>query len=181
MSRVGKMPVEVPSGVEVKVTGTHVSVKGPKGQMEHTFPEVLGIALEDGSVNVTRHSDDKFVRSMHGTARAVISNMVVGVSEGFFKELEIQGVGYRAELQGKNLILNVGFSHPVEFVPPEGISFEVEGRNDQIKVLGYDKQAVGQLAAEIRNVRPPEPYKGKGIRYKGEYVRRKAGKAGKAI
>ncbi|KAA3646989.1 MAG: 50S ribosomal protein L6 [Chloroflexi bacterium] len=181
MSRVGKMPVEIPSGVEVKVNGTQVSVKGPKGQLEHTFPEVVGIAIEDGSVNVTRESDDKFVRSMHGTARAVISNMVVGVSEGFFKELEIQGVGYRAELQGKNLILNVGFSHPVEFVPPEGISFEVEGRNDQIKVLGYDKQAVGQLAAEIRNTRPPEPYKGKGIRYKGEYVRRKAGKAGKAI
>lgn len=181
MSRVGKMPVEIPSGVEVDIKGSHVRVKGPKGQMEHTFPSGVSIAVEDGSVNVTRESDDKFVRAMHGTARAVINNMVVGVSEGFEKELEIQGVGYRAELQGKNLILNVGYSHPVEFVPPEGISFEVEGRNDQIKVLGYDKQAVGQLAAEIRGTRPPEPYKGKGIRYKGEYVRRKAGKAGKAI
>jgi large subunit ribosomal protein L6 len=149
--------------------------------MEHTFPSVVSFAVEDGTLNVTRESDEKFVRSMHGTARAVINNMVVGVSEGFMKELEVQGVGYRAEMQGKNLILHVGYSHPVEFVPPEGISYEVEGRNDQIKVLGYDKQAVGQLAAEIRNVRPPEPYKGKGIRYKGEYVRLKAGKAGKAI
>ena len=181
MSRIGKMPVEIPAGVEVEVKGARIRVKGPKGEMEHTFPHVVHIAVEESGVMVSRASDEKFVRAMHGTTRAVISNMVVGVSDGFQKELEIQGVGYRAEMQGKNLILNVGYSHPVEFVPPEGISFEVEGRNDQIRVMGYDKQAVGQLAAEIRKVRPPEPYKGKGIRYKGEYVRRKAGKAGKAI
>jgi large subunit ribosomal protein L6 len=167
--------------VEVQVEGTFVRVKGPKGQMEHTFPPVVNIAMEDGTLHVKPLSEQKFDRAMHGTTRSVINNMVVGVTDGFVKELEIQGVGYRAELQGKNLTLTVGYSHPVVIEPPEGISFEVGERNNEIKVAGYDKRAVGQMAADIRKIRPPEPYKGKGIRYKGEYVRRKAGKAGKAI
>jgi len=181
VSRIGRLPVEVPSGVEVDIKGSHVRVKGPKGELEHTFPPVIDITFEDGTITVTRKSDEKFHRSMHGTARSVINNMVVGVSEGFEKELEIQGVGYRAELEGKNLVINVGFSHPVTIEPPEGVTFEVDNRNREIKVTGHDKQAVGQIAAVIRRVRPPEPYKGKGIRYKGEYVRRKAGKAGKVM
>jgi large subunit ribosomal protein L6 len=181
MSRIGKMPVEVPSGVDVEIKGTSVRVKGPKGELAHTFPEVVGIALEDGKVNVTRLGDEKFHRAMHGTARAVISNMVVGVSTGFEKHLEIHGVGYRAELKGKSLVLSVGYSHTVEITPPEGIDFKVGERNDRVSVYGYDKQVVGETAANIRKTRPPEPYKGKGIRYVGEYVRRKAGKAGKAI
>ena len=176
MSRVGRLPIEVPSGVDVEIKGSHVRVKGPKGELAHTFPAVVDIALEEGQVKVERHSDEKFHRSMHGTARAVIQNMITGVSEGFEKFLEIHGVGYRAEMSGKNLVINVGYSHPVEVVPPEGISFEVLERNNLIRVSGYDKQVVGQISAEIRKVRPPEPYKGKGIRYRGEYVRRKAGK-----
>ena len=181
MSRVGRSPVAVPQDVDVEVKGTHIRVKGPKGEMTHIFPPVVTIEMEDGQIVVKRRSDDKFHRSMHGTARAVIQNMVTGVSDGFEKFLEIQGVGYRAEMQGKNLIISVGYSHPVEVVPPEGIEFEVLERNNIIRVAGYDKQAVGQTAAEIREIRPPEPYKGKGIRYQGEYVRRKAGKAGKAV
>jgi large subunit ribosomal protein L6 len=176
MSRVGRLPIEVPSGVDVEIKGSHVRVKGPKGELAHTFPAVIDIALEDGQVKVTRRSEEKFHRSMHGTARAVIQNMVTGVSEGFEKFLEIHGVGYRAEMSGKNMIINVGYSHPVEVVPPEGITFEVLERNNLIRVSGYDKQVVGQISAEIRKIRPPEPYKGKGIRYRGEYVRRKAGK-----
>jgi large subunit ribosomal protein L6 len=181
MSRVGRSPVAVPQGVDIEVKGTHIRVKGPKGEMSHIFPPVVTIEMEDGQIVVKRQSDEKFHRSMHGTARAVIQNMVTGVSDGFEKFLEIQGVGYRAEMQGKNLIVNVGYSHPVEVVPPEGIEFEVLERNNIIRVAGYDKQVVGQTAAEIREIRPPEPYKGKGIRYRGEYVRRKAGKAGKAV
>ena len=181
MSRVGKMPVEIPQGVEVEVKGTFVQVKGPKGVLSHTFPPVIDIEKEDGTITVKRHSEEKFQRSMHGTARAVIQNMVTGVNDGFEKFLEIVGVGYRAEMQGKNMIINVGFSHPVEIEPPDGITFEVLERNNVIRVSGYDKQVVGQISAEIRKVRPPEPYKGKGIRYRGEYVRLKPGKAGKAI
>lgn len=181
MSRVGRLPVQIPQGVEIEVKGTSVRVKGPKGEMSHTFPPVISIEKEDGQVNISRKSDEKFHRSMHGTARAVIQNMVTGVSEGFEKFLEIQGVGYRAEMKGKNLVLSVGYSHPVEMEPPAGVTFEVLERNNIIRVAGYDKQVVGQIAAEIRGVRPPEPYKGKGIRYRGEYVRRKAGKAGKAV
>ena len=176
MSRVGRLPIEVPGGVDIEIKGSHIRVKGPKGELAHTFPAVVDIALEDGQVKVTRHSEEKFHRSMHGTARAVIQNMITGVSEGFEKFLEIHGVGYRAEMSGKNMIINVGYSHPVEVVPPEGITFEVLERNNLIKVSGYDKQVVGQISAEIRKIRPPEPYKGKGIRYRGEYVRRKAGK-----
>lgn len=181
MSRVGRLPIEVPGGVNVEVKGHTVNVKGPKGEMSHTFPPVIDIEVEDGQITVKRKSEEKFHRSMHGTARALIQNMVTGVHEGFERFLEIHGVGYRAEMQGKNLILSVGYSHPVEMAPPEGITFEVLERNNVIRVSGYNKQVVGQISAEIRKVRPPEPYKGKGIRYRGEYVRRKAGKAGKAL
>jgi large subunit ribosomal protein L6 len=181
MSRVGRLPIEVPQGVDVEIKGTHIRVKGPKGELSHTFPPVVDIEMEDGNITVKRHSEEKFHRSMHGTTRSLIQNMVTGVSQGFERILEIHGVGYRAELKGKNLVVNVGFSHPVEIEPPEGITFEVLERNNVIRVFGHNKQVVGQIAAEIRKVRPPEPYKGKGIRYRGEYVRRKPGKAGKAI
>lgn len=180
MSRIGRLPVEIPAGVDVEVKGTSVHIKGPKGELSHTFPPVVEIKMQDGQINVERLSEEKFHRSMHGTARSVIQNMVTGVSEGFEKFLEIQGVGYRAEMKGKNLELSVGYSHPKEIEPPQGIEFEVLERNNIIRIFGYDKQAVGQMAAVIRKIRPPEPYKGKGIRYRGEHVRRKAGKAGKA-
>lgn len=179
MSRIGRLPVEIPSGVDVKIDGTHVKIKGPKGELEYMFSHELSLAVEDGSIVVARPSDEKAYRALHGTTRALISNMVIGVTEGFSKDLELVGVGYRANLEGKNLVLNVGYSHPVEFEPPEGIEFEVADRNQKITVSGIDKQKVGQIAADIRKVRPPEPYKGKGIRYSGEYIRRKAGKAGK--
>jgi large subunit ribosomal protein L6 len=176
------LPIEIPSGVEVKIDGTYVKVKGPKGELSHVFPPVVDIVFEDGSISVNRLSEEKFHRAMHGTARAVINNMVIGVSNGFEKELEIQGVGYRSELIDNNLVLHVGYSHTVTIEPLEGISFEImDSRGREFKVIGYDKQVVGQMAAVIRKVRPPEPYKGKGIRYKGEYVRRKPGKAGKAL
>lgn len=179
MSRIGRMPIVVPDGVDVEIKGTRVHVKGPKGEMVHTFPSSMDISFDDGEVTVKRPSDDREQRAFHGMTRALINNMVVGVSDGFEKILEINGVGYRAELDDKNLVLNVGYSHPVVINPPEGIEFEVENRSRQIKVMGYDKQAVGEIAAVIRKVRPPEPYKGKGIRYVGEHIRRKAGKAGK--
>ncbi len=182
MSRVGRLPVEVPKGVEVEIKGTSVRVKGPKGELSHTFPPVVKITKEDGVITIERQSDQKFHRAMHGTARAVINNMVTGVSAGFERILEINGVGYRAEMDGKNLIINVGYSHPVIVEPPEGITFVAEGdRARQIKVLGYDKQVVGQVAANIRKIRPPEPYKGKGIKYLEEYIKRKPGKAGKVV
>ena len=180
MSRIGRMPIDIPSGVNVDISGLKVNIKGPKGELSHTFPSVIEISREGEQIVVNRTSDEKFSRSMHGTARALLSNMVVGVSEGFSKTLEVHGVGYRAELKGKQLILHVGYSHPVEFSDVEGISFEIDEKNGEIKVLGNDKIMVGEVAARIRKVRPPEPYKGKGIRYQGEYVRRKAGKAGKA-
>jgi large subunit ribosomal protein L6 len=173
------LPVEVPTGVEVKIDGPHVKIKGPKGELEFVFSQHIDISLDEGVISVKRPSDAREMRSLHGTTRALIQNMIIGVSEGFQKELELVGVGYRANMEGKNLVLNVGYSHPVEIVPPDGINFEVGDRNQQIFISGIDKQAVGQIAADIRKVRPPEPYKGKGIRYKGEYIRRKAGKAGK--
>jgi large subunit ribosomal protein L6 len=173
------MPVGVPQGVDVEIKGSHVRVKGPKGQLEHTFPAAMDIFMEDGQITVKRPSDERTHRSLHGMTRALINNMVVGVTEGFEKVLEVNGVGYRAELKGKTLVLNVGYSHPVEIEPPDGIVFDVDTRARQIKVQGYDKAAVGQVAANIRNVRPPEPYKGKGIKYLDERIRRKAGKAGK--
>lgn len=179
MSRVGRLPIEVPAGVDIKIDGSYLKVKGPKGEMEFTFTPEMKIKQEDGKIVVERPSDQPMHRALHGTTRAIINNMVVGVSKGFERVLEIEGVGYRAELDGKNLIVNVGFSHPVVVEPPEGISFDVDMKVRQIKVSGYDKQVVGQTAAEIRKLRPPEPYKGKGIRYQGEYIRRKAGKAGK--
>ena len=179
MSRIGRLPVAIPSGVQVDVQGSNVHVKGPKGELKRTFSALIGIALENGQVVVTRRSDNAAERALHGTTRAVIANMVHGVSSGFEVVLEVDGVGYRAELQGKDLALFVGYSHPVKFPPPAGISFEVDLKTRQIKVLGYDREVVGQTAAEIRRVRPPEPYHGKGIRYAGERIRRKAGKAGK--
>ena len=181
MSRVGRMPVEVPSGVQVDVKGSNVHVKGPKGELKRTFSPRIGIKVDGNVVTVERKSDAPAERALHGTTRALIANMVHGVSTGFEVVLEIEGVGYRAEVNGKKLVLNVGYSHPVEMDPPEGISFEADSKTRQIKVLGYDKEQVGQVAADIRNVRPPEPYHGKGIRYAGEYIRRKAGKAGKGV
>lgn len=179
MSRIGRMPVVVPQNVNIEIKGTNVRVKGPKGELQHTFPASMDISFEDGQIEVKRPSDQRTHRAMHGMTRALINNMVVGVSSGFEKVLEINGVGYRAEMQGKNLVLNVGYSHPVVIEPPHGIEFDVDMKIRQIKVRGYDKQAVGQMAADIRKVRPPEPYKGKGIKYLEEKLRRKAGKAGK--
>ncbi|MEI5909209.1 50S ribosomal protein L6 [Bacillus spongiae] len=178
MSRVGKKPVEVPAGVTVTIEANTVTVKGPKGELSRTFNQDMKVELEGNVVNVTRPSDNKEHRALHGTTRALIANMVEGVSKGFEKSLELIGVGYRAQKQGKNLILNVGYSHPVEMEPEKGIEIEVPS-NTKVIVKGTDKERVGALAANIRQVRPPEPYKGKGIRYEGEYVRRKEGKTGK--
>jgi len=177
MSRIGKIPVSLPDKVKVKLEGSDVLVEGPKGKLSYTMPEGISAAMEDDTtLVVSRASDSRKHRSLHGTIRSVVSNMVEGVSEGFVKELEIQGVGYRAALKGKELDLQLGFSHEVRHPIPEGVSVAVE-ENTKIKIEGIDKQVVGQFAAEIRSYRPPEPYKGKGIRYKGEYVRRKAGKS----
>jgi len=171
--------VAVPNGVQIDVQGSDVQVKGPKGELKRTFSPLVGIALENGQVVVTRKSDNPKERALHGTTRAVIVNMVHCVSSGFEVVLAVEGVGYRAEMSGKDLSLFVGYSHPVKVEPPIGISFEVDQKTRQIKVLGYDREVVGQIASEIRRVRPPEPYHGKGIRYLGEKIRRKAGKAGK--
>jgi large subunit ribosomal protein L6 len=179
VSRIGRLPVAVPSGVQIDVQGSDVHVKGPKGELKRTFSPEIGIALEDGNIVITRKSDHPRERALHGTTRALVANMVRGVSSGFETVLQVEGVGYRAELQGKDLALFVGYSHPVKFPPPTGISFEVDQKTRQIKVMGFDREVVGQTAAEIRRVRPPEPYHGKGIRYLGERIRRKAGKAGK--
>ncbi len=179
MSRIGRLPVVVPNGVQVNVQGSDVHVKGPKGELKRSFSSLMDIALENGQVVIKRKSDNASERALHGTTRAVIANMIHGVSSGFEVALQVEGVGYRAELQGKDLALFVGYSHPVKMEPPAGISFEVDQKTRVIKVLGYDREVVGQTAAEIRGVRPPEPYHGKGIRYVGEKVRRKAGKAGK--
>lgn len=180
MSRIGRKPITVPAGVDVKIDeGNAVLVKGPKGELRATFAESLTFEREDGTITVLRPNDERRNRALHGLTRTLLNNMIVGVTDGFRKGLEIQGVGYRASLDGKSLVLNVGFSHPVRIVPAEGVAFALEGQN-RISVTGYDKQRVGEEAARIRRVRPPEPYKGKGIRYEGEYVRRKAGKAGKA-
>jgi large subunit ribosomal protein L6 len=179
VSRIGRMPVVVPAGVEVEIKGTYVRVKGPRGQMEHVFPADMQIVKEGTEIHVQRPSDLNTHRALHGMTRALINNMVVGVSTGFDKVLEINGVGYRAEMSGKNLVLYVGFSHPVTVEPPAGISFEADAKTRQIKIKGFDKQAIGQVAADIRKIRPPEPYKGKGIKYLEEKIRRKAGKTGK--
>jgi large subunit ribosomal protein L6 len=173
------MPIVIPSDVDVQIKGSHVRVKGPKGEMQHTFPSGVEISKDDGVLSVSRVSDERTHRALHGMTRALINNMVVGVSTGFEKVLEVNGVGYRAEMSGNNLVLYVGFSHPVVVEPPEGISFEVDARTRQVKVMGYNKEHVGQVASDIRKVRPPEPYQGKGIKYLDEKIRRKAGKTGK--
>lgn len=178
MSRIGRMPITIPQGVTVDVNKSTVRVKGPKGELSRSFDPDMQISLEDGTLIVQRPTDRRRHRALHGLTRSLLNNMVVGVSEGFVRRLEIQGVGYRAGLEGKNLVLNVGYSHPVVVEPPDGISFQVEKNYREISVSGVDKEMVGEMAARIRRVRPPEPYKGKGIRYEGEYVRRKAGKAG---
>jgi large subunit ribosomal protein L6 len=179
MSRIGKLPIPLAKNVEVAVDGSNVRVKGPKGELSRTFPEGVSIAVDDGRVVVTRANDEKKTRALHGLSRSLLNNMVTGVSEGFTRTLELQGVGYRATQAGPKVTLAVGYSHPVEIAPPDGITLEVDGTT-RVHVKGIDKELVGQVAANIRKVRKPEPYKGKGIRYLGERVRRKAGKAGKA-
>ncbi len=178
MSRIGKRPIELPAKVEVTIDGQKVSVKGPKGQLSRVLPEGVKIDKEGTTLSVTRVNESRMARQRHGLCRTLVSNMVDGVSQGFQKKLEIQGVGYRAQVQGSNLILNVGYSKPVEIIPPAGIQMAVEGTTN-VTVSGIDKELVGNTAARIRDVRPPEVYKGKGIRYAGEVVRRKAGKSGK--
>ena len=179
MSRIGKMPVALPQGVTVSIDGTTVKVKGPKGELTQTFHPDMTIRQEDGKIVVATPEDPAY-NAMHGLVRALLNNMVVGVTDGFKKTLEIEGVGYRGELQGKNLVFALGFSHPVPVQAPPGINFSVDKTQRVITIEGADRQMVGQVAANIRGLRPPEPYKGKGIRYQGEKVRRKAGKAGKA-
>jgi large subunit ribosomal protein L6 len=176
VSRIGKLPIIIPTGVQVELNGNNVKVKGPKGELKRSFSPVIGIAQEADRVLVTRSSEEKNVRALHGTTRAVLQNMVTGVSTGFQKTLEIQGVGYKAEMDGKVLVINAGYSHPVKVEPPIGIEFEVAEKNRYIVIKGSNKEDVGQVAADVRKIRPPEPYKGKGIRYLGERVRRKAGK-----
>jgi len=177
MSRVGKQPISIPDGVTVSVSGETVSVKGPKGQLSERVPAEISVAVDGGQVQVTRPDDRTTTRALHGLTRALVANMVTGVTSEFSKELEIQGIGYRAESKGKTLVLNVGYSHPVEMPVPEGLKVSVD-RNVIVKIEGASRQQVGQFAANIRSVRPPEPYKGKGIRYLDEQVRRKVGKAG---
>lgn len=178
MSRIGNKPVIIPAGVTVTQNGNQITVKGPKGELTREFSPNITIHIGENEVTLTRPDDTKENKSLHGTMRANLNNMVVGVSEGFQKALELIGVGYRAQLQGKKLVLNVGYSHPVEFETPEGIQIEVPS-NTSIIIKGSNKENVGELAANIRGTRPPEPYKGKGIRYVGEHVRRKEGKTGK--
>jgi large subunit ribosomal protein L6 len=179
MSRIGLAPISLPSGVEVSVEGTSVTVKGTRGTLQRTFSDRVSFAVTDGVVTVARHDEERESKALHGLSRALLNNMVVGVSEGFQRELLTVGVGYRASLQGKLLELLVGFSHPVKVPAPDGIEFEVP-EPTRIIIRGIDKELVGQVAADIRSVRPPEPYKGKGIRYSDEKIRRKAGKSGVA-
>ena len=179
MSRIGQSPIPIPSGVNVGLSGDRVTVNGPKGELQRSIPEGISLKQEEGELKVERATEQREVKALHGLVRSLVNNMVLGVTEGYSKALEIQGVGYRATLKGKDIELAVGFSHPVTIKAPDGISFEVPTPT-RIVVAGIDKELVGQTAAEIRAVRKPEPYKGKGIRYEGEYVRRKAGKAAKA-
>jgi large subunit ribosomal protein L6 len=180
MSRIGKLPISVPAGVEIDIGNDNaVTVKGPKGSLSQRLSQNMLLQRENGVVTVQRPNNERMNRSLHGLTRTLLNNMVLGVTDGYKRDLEIQGVGYRAALDGKDLVLSVGFSHPVRMTPPEGVSYTLDG-NTRVSVVGIDKQAVGEEAARIRRVRPPEPYKGKGIRYAGERVRRKAGKAGKA-
>lgn len=177
MSRIGKMPITVPAGVTVTIEDNHVTVKGPKGELSRQINKNMKLTMDNGVITVERPDDEKENRSLHGLSRTLINNMIIGVTQGFSKTLEINGVGYRAAKQGQNINFTLGFSHPVVKEPPAGITFEVPAPN-KIVVSGADKEVVGAVAAEIRTLRPPEPYKGKGIRYEGEHVRRKIGKAG---
>ncbi|MBD2300568.1 50S ribosomal protein L6 [Nostoc sp. FACHB-87] len=177
MSRIGKRPITIPAKVQITIDGTKVVVKGPKGELSRDLPVQVTVSQEGETLQVVRKDDSRTSRQMHGLSRTLVANMVEGVSQGFQRRLEIQGVGYRAQVQGRNLVLNMGFSHQVQIEPPDGIQFAVEN-NTNVIVSGYDKEIVGNTAAKIRAVRPPEPYKGKGIRYAGEVVRRKAGKTG---
>lgn len=178
MSRIGKLPIGVPGSVTVNIDGQHVSVKGPKGELSLEVAEPISVSLEDGQITVTRPNDERESRSLHGLVRTLIFNNIIGVTEGYAKQLEVVGTGYRVQQKGNGIELALGFSHPVQFEAPQGITIEVEG-NNKITVRGIDKQVVGETAANIRKLRKPEPYKGKGVRYAGEVVRRKAGKAGK--
>jgi large subunit ribosomal protein L6 len=179
VSRVGRMPIPIPKGVTVTIEGNVVAVKGPNGELTRAFHPDMSVVRKENQLEVVRPSDQRTHRALHGLTRALLANMVTGVSEGFTKNLEIEGTGYRAELQGKTLVLNVGYSHPVQVPPPPGISFNVDKSGRNLTVAGMDKEIVGEISARIRAVRKPEPYKGKGIRYAGERIRRKAGKAGK--
>ena len=178
MSRIGRLPIDVPAGVDVKIDGSAVSVKGPKGELSLVVASPIQVALEDGQLLVTRPDDERASRSLHGLTRTLIANQITGVTEGYTKGLEVVGTGYRVALKGESIEFALGFSHSITVVPPAGISFSVEG-NNKLTVSGIDKQAVGEVAANIRKLRKPEPYKGKGVRYAGEVVRRKAGKSGK--
>lgn len=180
MSRIGKQPINVPSGVDLKVNGSNVAVKGPKGQLQRDLHPNMKIELKDGVVSVVRPTDGRLDRSLHGLTRTLINNMVVGVTDGYSKQLNIVGVGYKVDLKGKDLFLNLGHSHPINYPAPEGVEFVVDNKKNTIVIKGANKERVGQTAAEIRSLRPPEPYKGKGVMYSTERIRRKAGKtAGK--
>ena len=178
MSRIGRLPIAVPSTVDVTIDGRQLTVKGPKGTLSRALHPDMAVAQEDGTIVVRRPTEQKMHKQLHGLTRTLVNNMVVGVTDGYRKGLEITGVGYRAALNGRKLTLNLGYSHPIEIDPPEGISFELENPT-HLAVIGIDKELVGEIAAKVRATRKPEPYKGKGVRYAGEYVRRKAGKAGK--
>lgn len=178
MSRIGKQPISVPSGVDVSINGPELDVKGPKGSLSVTIPEPIAVKLEDGTLTVERPNDERESRALHGLTRTLINNQIIGVTEGYSKQLEIVGTGYRVQAKGQSLEFSLGYSHTITFEPPEGITFQVEGSN-KVTVTGIDKQLVGETAANIRKLRKPEPYKGKGVRYAGEQIRRKVGKAGK--
>jgi large subunit ribosomal protein L6 len=178
MSRIGRLPIAIPAGVDVTIDGRTVTVKGPKGELSRELHPDIAVSREDGSIVVTRPTEQKVHKQLHGLTRTLVNNMVVGVTDGYRKGLEITGVGYRAVKVGEKLQLSLGYSHPIEIEPPNGISFELENPT-RLAVVGIDKELVGQVAAQVRSTRKPEPYKGKGVRYAGEYVRRKAGKAGK--
>lgn len=178
MSRIGRLPIDVPTGVDVSIDGSTVTVKGPRGTLVHVVPAPLTVALEEGRVQVSRPDDERTSKSLHGLTRTLIANQITGVTAGYSKGLEVVGTGYRVQARGANVEFALGFSHPVVVEPPAGITFTVEG-NNRLTVSGIDKQAVGETAANIRKIRKPEPYKGKGVRYAGENVRRKAGKSGK--
>jgi large subunit ribosomal protein L6 len=177
MSRIGKNPIKIPSGVDIKVDGTLIKVKGPKGELKRDLHPNMKVDVADGEVRVTRPTDGRIDRSLHGLTRTLVNNMVIGVTEGYSKQLNVVGVGYKVDMKGKTLVMQLGFSHPVEYPSPEGIEFDVDPKKNTIKVNGINKERVGQTSAEIRKIRPPEPYKGKGVMYSTEKVRRKAGKA----